>query len=243
MNGDGKGRPPMQNLRHMSVMLGIACASLLATLPAVSRAQTTPAGAAVAAKANANSTAVCIGCHGAKGEGNAQAGFPRLAGLDPAYIRTQLENFAASKRRNPVMSPIALQLTAAQRSAVATYFAAMPGPAAQAAVSPAQLTISDTGAWLANRGRWEDNLPACVQCHGQGGRGIGAAFPSLVGQSRGYLIAQLIAFKSGARTGGPMNLMGVVAKKLSDTDISAVGVYFGLSEAVADAVTAPKGKK
>lgn len=226
-----------------SVVLGIACASLLTTLSSASPSQNKSVGAAIASKAAGESAAACIGCHGAKGEGNAQAGFPRLAGLDPAYIQTQLENFAANKRRNPVMSPIAMQLTAAQRSAVATYFGAMAGPAALAVASSKPLKTSDAGAWLANRGRWENNLPACVQCHGPGGAGVGAAFPALVGQSSGYLIAQLVAFKDGTRAGGPMNLMGTVAKKLSDADMAAVGVYFGLPEAAADASATLKGKK
>ena len=233
----------MHSLKSIRVVLEIACCSLLAPLPTMSRAENKPGAVPAAAKANANSAAACIACHGAKGEGNAQAGFPRLGGLDPGYIQTQLENFAANKRSNPVMSPIAMQLTAAQRSAAAAYFGAMPGPVAPSAAVPEQLKMSDTGAWLANRGRWENNLPACVQCHGQGGSGVGAAFPALVGQSRGYLITQLLAFKNGTRPGGPMNLMGVVAKKLSDTDIPAVAVYFGLPEAAADSVTKQKEQK
>lgn len=243
MIGNVKGMPMMQSLKSIRAVLGIACWSFLAPLPTVCRAENKPGVLPAAAKANANSATACIACHGAKGEGNAQAGFPRLGGLDPGYIQTQLENFAANKRSNPVMSPIAMQLTAAQRSAAAAYFGAMPRPTGVSIVVPEQLKMSDTGAWLANRGRWDDNLPACVQCHGQGGSGVGAAFPSLVGQSRGYLIAQLLAFKNGSRPGGPMNLMGVVAKKLSDTDIPAVAVYFGLSEAAADSATKQMEKK
>jgi cytochrome c553 len=66
-----------------------------------------------------------------------------------------------------------------------------------------------------------------VQCHGPGGAGIGAAFPALVGQSSAYIAAQLHAFKSGTRPGGPQDLMKVVASKLADGDITAVANYFG----------------
>ena len=39
-------------------------------------------------------------------EGNAAAGFPRLAGMSTAYVEEQLNNFADGKRQNPIMSPI-----------------------------------------------------------------------------------------------------------------------------------------
>lgn len=35
---------------------------------------------------------------------------------------------------------------------------------------------ADTGAWLAVRGAWDRNVPACNQCHGPGGIGVGTAF-------------------------------------------------------------------
>jgi cytochrome c553 len=70
-----------------------------------------------------------------------------------------------------------------------------------------------------------------VQCHGPGGIGVGAAFPPLAGQPAAYLSTQLHAFKDGARPGGPMNLMTVVAKKMSDADITAAAHYFGAAAA------------
>lgn len=203
-----------------------AACLLLAGAPLLARAQPDAGGSAIAAKGTAHGAAACASCHGAHGEGNAAGGFPRLAGLPAAYLVGQLENFAADKRKNPIMAPIAKQLSASERQAVARYYSTLPAAPAPTAAGDEGLKRGDTGAWLALRGRWEDNLPACVQCHGPGGAGVGSAFPALAGQSSAYLTAQLHAFKNGTRPGGPLDLMKVVAGKLSDADIGAVANHF-----------------
>jgi cytochrome c553 len=188
-------------------------------------------GAAIA-KSGAGAATACQTCHGAAGEGVAQAGFPRLAGLGARYLQRQLDAFADGTRVNAVMLPIAKALSPAERAAVSAYYAelavaavaaspAAPPPAASAA--PAAAAI---GATLATRGRWADKLPACEQCHGPGGRGVGPDFPALTGQSATYLANQLTAWKSGARPPGPMGLMAVVAKKLSDDEVRAVAEHY-----------------
>jgi len=49
----------------------------------------------------------CVACHGANGEGNFAAGYPRLAGLHPDHIAKQLEDFARDPMRvGVVMDPI-----------------------------------------------------------------------------------------------------------------------------------------
>lgn len=214
---------------------------LHAVLPAA--AQGKGLGATIASKGSSGGAVACVSCHGANGEGMAAAGFPRLSGLHPAYLLSQLDNFASGVRQNPVMAPIAKQLTPAERKAVANYFGALPPPSPVASGNQDALKTGDRGAWLAARGDWDDNLPACVQCHGPGGAGVGSAFPPLAGQSSVYLAAQLHAFKNGTRPGGPMNLMTVVAKKMSDADIAAVADHFGAAPATTSQAAADKGKK
>ena len=203
-------------------------------------------GANIAQKGT-GSAAACQSCHGVAGEGIAAAGFPRLAGLGASYLQRQLEAFAEGTRSNAVMMPIAKALSAADRKAVASHYAAMPFGATAAmsalaaaswgasapkvseagtAATAASAQAPAVGATLATRGRWSDTLPACEQCHGTGGGGVGADFPPLVGQSAAYLAAQLTAFKSKARPGGPMNLMAVVAQKLSEAEVRAVADYY-----------------
>jgi len=190
-------------------------------------------GAAIA-KNGVGAGQACQICHGAAGEGLAQAGFPRLAALGAPYLQRQLDAFADGTRVNAVMMPIAMALSAADRAAVSAYYAALPIPAAPAAALPAApasasaapSTPTGVGAILATRGRWADKLPACEQCHGPGGRGVGPDFPALTGQSALYLANQLTAWKTGTRPPGPMGLMAVVAKKLSDAEVSAVAEHF-----------------
>jgi len=207
-----------------TIGIGLAAAASLAC------AQDAALGATIAAKGTAAGAAACISCHGAKGEGNGPAGFPRLAGLSAPYIEAQLASFAGGQRQNPIMQPIAKALTKPESAAVALYFSKLP---AAAPVTADTARPDQPGAWLATRGRWADNLPACAQCHGPGGAGVGTVFPPLHGQSATYIASQLHAFKNKTRAGGPMNLMAVVASRLSDADMTAVADYYGGQQAAA----------
>lgn len=195
-------------------------------------------GAAIA-KTGAGGAPACQTCHGAAGEGIAPSGFPRLAGQGAPYLQRQLDAFADGTRASPVMMPIAKALSAADRAAVAAYYAKLPAPVAPAAAASesasgsasapaptAAAASASVGTTLATRGRWADKLPACEQCHGPGGHGVGPDFPALAGQSATYLSNQLMAWKNGARPPGPMGLMAVVAKKLSDAEVRAVAEHY-----------------
>lgn len=179
---------------------------------------------AVLARSGAPGTAPCASCHGSSGQG--QASFPRLAGLDAGYLARQLDDFAAGRRANAVMSPIAKALAPADRTAVSQYYSGLPVPASAAAVGDA------AGARLALRGAWHKGVPACVQCHGPGGRGVGAAFPALAGQAATYLAAQLRAFRDGQRRNDPQQLMRTPAAKLTDDEINAVSQWFSVQPAL-----------
>ena len=190
-------------------------------------------GAAIA-KTGAGAAPACQSCHGPAGEGMPQAGFPRLASLGAPYMQRQLAAFADGTRVSDVMLPIAKALSDADRAEVSAYYAALPAAAAPAtalpsasASAPAAAPASGSvGATLATRGRWADKLPACDQCHGPGGSGIGPDFPALAGQSATYLSNQLMAWKTGARPPGPMGLMAIVATKLSESDVRALADHY-----------------
>ena len=129
----------------------------------------------------------------------------------------------AVPRKSPVMQPIAQALSPEQRAQMARYYAKLPSPLNSDGQAH---TASGAGAWLASRGRWAEDLPACAQCHGPGGTGVGADFPPLAGQSADYLAAQLKAWQGGERPPGPLGLMEAVARKLKDDDIQAVSMYY-----------------
>jgi cytochrome c553 len=196
------------------------------------------ADGAALAKAGSGAAPACQTCHGSAGEGVAQAGFPRLAGLGARYMQRQLDAFADGSRAHAVMAPIAKALTAAERNQVSAFYAALPVPAAlpasvERAASAAPAASASVGGTLATNGRWADKLPACNQCHGPAGRGVGSDFPALAGQSATYLANQLTAWKTGARPPGPLGLMAVVANKLSEAEVRAVADHYAALSAKA----------
>lgn len=209
-------------------------------------ADTADQGRAIAT-AGGTGIIACATCHGANGEGMAAAGFPYLAGQGAGYLTEQLQNFASRARHNPIMEPIAKAMSPAQIEAVSRYFSQLPKPFDAKALSDMVETYpekSAVGAWLANRGDWDNNIPACIQCHGPGGVGVGANFPSLAGLPANYLRQQLIDWKGEKRLAGPLSLMGSIAVRMSDAQISAVAGYFAAlpaSAAGANSAAAPEG--
>ncbi|WP_417791485.1 c-type cytochrome [Stutzerimonas xanthomarina] len=185
---------------------------------------------AVYTKGGANPAAMaCITCHGAEGEGMAAAGFPRLAGLPAGYMRKQLGDFASGARANPTMQPIAAALSAEEADAVTAMLADKPGPQVERVGRTS--AVEGPGETLALRGAWERNIPECVACHGPSGVGVGDAFPPLAGQSAQYLASQLTAWRQGTRKNDPNDLMGHIARSLTDDEVKAVSAYFaGLTD-------------
>jgi cytochrome c553 len=217
------------------------CALFALALVAVSLAATAAAqdAATIAKKGNGQGAPPCASCHGDDGAGQAASGFPRLAGLDPAYFEAQLASFANGSRKNAVMKPIAKALSKDEREALAKYYGKMPVPAS--ASTSAKPKDNALGEKLATRGRWSKQVPGCVACHGPHGVGVGANFPPLAGQPASYLINQLSAFKKGARHNGPLDLMKHVATNLSDKDIQAVAKWFAAQPASIHSTSTGKG--
>ena len=195
------------------------------------------AGELIAAQGKSGGIA-CTACHGATGQGQSGAGFPRLAGMSAEYLSRQLAAFAAGTRVNPVMGPVAKLLDGTDRQAVAGYYAGLRSEAE----APAGETkmASPNGELLAKRGDWNDGLPACAQCHGPDGLGVGSNFPQLSGQPSAYLANQLRAWKQGTRKDDPMGLMQGIAKKLSETQIAAVADFYASQPLIPAASTKAK---
>ncbi|MGL6029261.1 MAG: c-type cytochrome [Legionella sp.] len=66
----------------------------------------------------------CIACHGPKGTGNAQAGFPVISGQHAAYTILQLKAFKEGKRSNDlnhIMQDISARMSDEDMAAVAHY--------------------------------------------------------------------------------------------------------------------------
>jgi cytochrome subunit of sulfide dehydrogenase len=64
----------------------------------------------------------------------------------------------------------------------------------------------------------------CANCHGTNGNAVqGSAVVSLAGVPKDYIIAQMQAFKSGAR---PATIMHQLSKGYSDAQVEQVAAYF-----------------
>ena len=64
----------------------------------------------------------------------------------------------------------------------------------------------------------------CANCHGTNGKAPdGAAVLSLASLPKDYIVAQMQAFKSGAR---PATIMHQLSKGYSDAQIDAIATYF-----------------
>lgn len=100
----------------------------LAAVPIVVLASVSAAYGAVgdieAGKAKA--TTVCAACHGANGISVADT-IPNLAGQRGRYLEAQLRALKDGSRKNQLMNSIAAQLSAADISNLAAFFAALPG--------------------------------------------------------------------------------------------------------------------
>ena len=162
-----------------------------------------------------------------------------LAGLDAQYLQRQLRDFAEGNRESANMHPIAKALSEKEAAAVAKYYAGLTSAKAPHPRKADDETIN-AGEAIATRGDWGRGLPACAQCHGPAGQGVGAFFPKLAGQSAEYISKELLAWKEGKRTNDPLNLMTGVATKLTQQQIAAVAAYYSSLSVLIDSKTDAK---
>jgi cytochrome c553 len=181
------------------------------------------AGETIALQGTSSGATACIACHGTRTEENKTGAFPRIVNQSHYYIANQLKDFASGTRSNSVMSPIAKALTDKEREDVAAYYAKILFPTPKGK-KPAT-AVFKRGELLAMMGDQKIGLQACNNCHGPGGVGLAPTIPAIAGQHASYLEMQMKAWREGQRKNSP-DLMGVIAKKLSDKDIAALAAYF-----------------
>ena len=206
----------MTSLR-VSRLAALLAASCLVAGPVLAN-EATAAFKADPAKGQALS-ASCGACHTQDGSRGAPAN-PILQGQHPEYIVKQLTEFKEGKRKNPVMSGMALTMASEEdMKQVAAFYAskkAKPGFAKNKDTAALGEQIYRGG--IASR-----QVPACAGCHSPTGAGIPAQYPRIGGQHSDYAEAQLLAFRSGSRANSPQ--MMAIAGKLNDREIKAVADY------------------
>jgi len=215
-------------------------AGLGSAVPLASATEPPLTGEEIATTGNGRGSTPCVSCHGPAGEGNSAAGFPRIAGQDPGYLARQVRLIRDGERTAAVMSPGVAGMTDAEIEAVATYYSGLPLPSMS--VDAPDPAAAEAASALVLHGDWPGrDLPACNRCHGPGARGVNQAFPGLAGQHAPYLKAQLEAFRSGTRATDPGDLMGTVARKLTDDEIAALASWLAAQPATPPAdATAPE---
>lgn len=146
---------------------------------------------------------VCATCHGAYGQGNPAVGGPSLAGLEPWYLRNQLEKFRAGWRGRET-----------------SYIPAYEMRSAVSAISNAEIEalVAEISGWPQPQpetftdGNVENGAQlytACAACHGSAGEGNEALqAPGLADRDSWYMIRQLNLFRSGYRGGHPEDTVG-----------------------------------
>jgi len=210
-----------------------ALAEHFAALPDKSLAASAPpkggeGGAIVHDGLFARALPACATCHNAKAEGSA-LDVPPLAGQNAAFLLRRLNGFAEGDGPdragwNP-MHDIAAGLSPEERSAVATYLAALPPSEPLAPHDDWQ--VAESTAEKAQR---------CASCHDATDHPKGALSPNLTLQSSDYIEHQLELFAADKR---PIETMREAAHELSQAEMKELSAYFGRETAKPSAGTVP----
>jgi cytochrome c553 len=160
----------------------------------------------------------CLSCHGANGNSTIAVN-PKLSNQIEAYTHKQLVDFTTPQRVNPVMTTYAKMLTDEEKRNVAAYLAVQK---TRQGAAKNKETI-ELGRKIYRGGIADKGVAACASCHGAAGGGIPVQYPRLAGQQQDYTVAQLVNFRTGARTNSPQ--MTTLAQRLSDAEMKAVADY------------------
>ncbi len=170
-------------------------------------------GKAADIEAGRRKSEVCVPCHGLDGNSIAPE-VPSLASQPQLYLYNQLIQFREGRRKNPLMSPFAANLSDKDIQDIATYFAAQ---------KPVSTHGGEPDPEKMAAGKRASEKHRCAFCHGPGLTGRDH-IPRLTGQPYAYLLKQLRGFKdqTSADIDGSMT---EVAQSLSDEEIEALAYY------------------
>lgn len=156
--------------------------------------------------------AVCAACHGPDGSSTVPL-YPILAGQTARYLYLQLRDFKEGRRKDPLMSPMAANLSKEDMLDLAAYFS-------QQKPAPSNYRIDSAKATM---GKQVADAALCTMCH-QGGFAGQNEVPRVSGQHYEYIVKQLTDFRAKNRTNDAGN-MTAYAKSLTDEQIDALAQY------------------
>jgi cytochrome c553 len=170
---------------------------------------------------------LCMTCHGAFGQGSPVVGGPNLAGMEPWYLRRQLELFRVGGRGyEKAYIPAYEMRKTAEVFSDADIAELVDTITAWPAVEVSNTLVGDAG-------RGASLYQPCAACHGlqaEGNELLGA--PALHNRNDWYLLKQLKLFKSGWRGKHPEDPAGAqmqvqLAALATEADMLDVLSYIG----------------
>lgn len=156
----------------------------------------------------------CAACHGAMGAKPILPEYPILAGQHMFYIYTQLKDFAAGRRENAIMQPIAAAMDRDQMKLISTWFSEQQWPAHGREVAEG---AEQAAQYIINQGQ-------CPACHLGGFEG-NSRVPWTRGQNPEYLEKTLLDFKHRRRNNAPDK--AALMSTFDDADLARLAAYLG----------------
>lgn len=182
----------------------------------------------------------CTGCHAPQDRRGFGEYIPRIAGKPADYLHRQLLNFRDGRRQHTTMARLLQGLPDDYLREIAAHFAALPAPAHPGGTPP-QGAAATRARNLVHEGDRRAGVPACVACHGAALTGVAPSLPGLLGLPRDYLVAQLGAWRVGARSAQAPDCMADIARRLSAADIAALADWLAAQPSAAGTPPAARG--
>jgi len=152
----------------------------------------------------------CTPCHGLDGNSKTP-GTPNLAGQQPRYFVTALQEYLTGARNMAPMHGLIRDMSRRDMESVAIYFASQTPAARPASGNPTA---------------GEPLTALCGGCHGAHGVGDDAAIPTLASQDPEYLVRSIKAY----RTSRKHPEMQRAVPSLKDPDIESIAAYYAVQK-------------
>lgn len=178
--------------------------ALVLSVPLPTLAQDAAAGKAKAV--------VCAACHGEGGNSTIPTN-PILAGQTARYIYLQLRDFKEGRRKDPLMSPMAANLSKQDMLDLGAYFSEQKVSVQNSKGDPSKVA----------EGRKIADDALCTMCH-LGGFSGQNEIPKTGGQHYEYVLKQLQDFKARRRTNDAGNMTAVL-RTIPDDQLPALAAY------------------
>ena len=184
----------------------------------------------------------CAGCHGEFGEGTSDGEYPRLAGLDAAYLAQQLRDFKARDRLNIPMTPYTTERELPEEDVVliAAYLSQINLPSKLPPIDEKKefdaLARLRASGRVINIARYPGNIEKgrqfyekeCAACHGDKAQGkTNMKIPQLAGQYSVYITKQIKKFRIGERLHDDPRDADIF-KSFSDAEIDNMLAYLSI---------------